>query len=602
MNNIQALIFSVLLAAASWTGTEAAEAPAELSPVVTTANRIPTALQRLTTPVIVISRSDIELSQAQDLAELLRFHAGLDLGRNGGPGQNTGLFLRGTESNHTLVLVDGVEINPATLGGAAIQNLRPDIIERVEIVKGPRSALWGSAAIGGVVNVITRKAGNGLDYSASVGAGPDDTRIASAEARFGGRRSSFLLGFANLDTDGFPTRSESALKSAHDNTTAQLKMSTLAGRTRLTGSYWEARGNTEYLDFFLAPVEQDYRNSVLAAELAGSFASHWSSTLIASAARDEIQQLNSADYVHTRRISFDWQNTLMLGERHTLLAGIEVSEEHTESLSFGSFFEDTTGSTELFLSNAWQLGRHDLLLAARHTDHDGFGSAFTWNLEHGLQVGNATRLTAGIGTGFRAPDGTDRFGFGGNPDLRAERSRNVELGFVHQLSARARVSLSAYQHDISDLIEFEFDPVSFEGGNLNVGRARIRGLDLAYDGSAGAWRWQLGLVLQDPENKLDGSTLARRARRSLSARIARDFAWGRLGSEILASGERRDSPFGNTQNAGFVLANLTGQVKLGAQTSLNLRLENLLDSRYQTAAGFNSPGRGLYVSLDYGTN
>lgn len=599
MRSILSLVFAAVVAVLPLAINEAAEAPAELSPVVTTANRIPTALERVTAPVLVISRKDIELSQAQDLAELLQFHAGLDLGRNGGPGQNTGLFLRGTESNHTLVLVDGVEINPATLGGAAIQNLRPEIIERVEIVKGPRSALWGSAAIGGVVNVITRKAGDGLDASASAGVGPNDTRIASAQARIGGQRSSFLLGIANLDTDGFPTRSESDIDRAHDNTTVQLKMATLAGGARLSGSYWEARGNTEYLDFFLAPVEQDYRNSVAAAELAGSFNDHWSSALQASSARDEIQQLNSADYVRTRRVSVDWQNTLTLGTRQTLLAGIEVSEEQTESLSFGSFFEDSTRSTELFLSDAWQLGRHDLLLAARHTDHEGFGNAFTWNLEYGLQLVAATRLTAGLGTGFRAPDGTDRFGFGGNPDLRAERSRNAELGLVHQLSDRARVSLSAYQHDITDLIEFEFDPVTFEGGNVNVGQARIRGLDLAYDASAGAWRWQLGLVLQNPENLADGSTLARRARRSLSARIAREFSWGRIGSEILATGERRDSPFSETRNAGFVLANLTGQVRLGAQLALNLRLENLLDSHYQTAAGFNSPGRGLYLGFDY---
>lgn len=597
-NNILSLSVAWLVAA-GFVSAEPVEAPAEFSPIVITANRIPIPLERVTTPVIIINREDIALSQAQDLAELLRFHAGLDFGRNGGPGQNTGLFLRGTESNHTLVLVDGVEINPATLGGAAIQNLRPDLIERVEIVKGPRSALWGSAAIGGVVNVITRKAGDGLHGSVSAGVGPEDTRIASGQAHLGNEHTSLLLGLSNLDTDGFPTRSDSELPSAHHNTTAQLKMTTRTGGARLSGSYWEARGNTEYLDFFLAPVEQDYRNSVAAVELAGSPGARWDVALLISSARDEIEQLNSDDYVTTRRVSADLQNTFAVNGRQTLLAGIEVSEEQTESLSFGSFFADTTRSTELFLSNAWQVGRHNLLLAARQTRHEGFGTAFTWNLEHGLGLGPATRITAGLGTGFRAPDSTDRFGFGGNPDLRAERSRNAEFGIVQQLSERSRLSVSLYQHKITDLIEFVFDPVNFEGGNVNVGRARIRGLDLAWDATQGAWRWHLGLVLQNPENLLDGSTLSRRARRSLSARIAREFSWGQLGSELLASGERRDSPFSDTTNAGFVLANLTGQVRLGSQLDLNLRLENLLDSQYQTAAGFNSPGRGLYLALTY---
>ena len=135
---------------------------AELSPgdtLIVTATRTEIPLSDATVPVTVISRDEIELSMARDLAELLRFEAGIDIGRNGGPGQATSMFLRGTESNHTLVLIDGVRINPSTIGGAAIQNISPDIIERVEIVKGARSALFGTDAIGGVINIITRRAG-----------------------------------------------------------------------------------------------------------------------------------------------------------------------------------------------------------------------------------------------------------------------------------------------------------------------------------------------------------------------------------------------------------------------------------------------------------
>lgn len=574
------------------------ELPAELSPVITTAARIPQHLSDATIPVLVISRAEIERSQAGDLAELLRFHAGVDLGRNGGPGQNTGMFLRGSESNHTLVLVDGVEINPGTLGGAAISNIRPDIIERIEIVKGPRSALWGSEAIGGVLNIITRSAQDGVAWSASAGSGKYDTRSASFEARMRGEHGGVVLGFSNVDSDGFAARKGSDLDRAHDNTTLNLKADTSYGSAILSARYWEARGNTEYLDFFLAPVEQDYVNSVLASDIGLTLSEQWQSELTLSQSRDEIFQLNSDDYVSTDRVTANWQNTLSPIAQHTVLAGVSLSEERTESLSFGSFFKDATRMREAYVSDYIELAEHRLLLSARHSYHDAFGSAFTWNIEPAIQIAENARLTLGLGTAYRAPDGTDRFGFGGNPDLRPERARNAEIGLQIDLGS-ARLATSLYQNSIDDLVEYVFDPQTFDGGNINVGRARIRGIETSYEVIGRDWRWRIAAVVQDPENRADGSTLARRARRSFSTSLARDVSWGQLGLDLLATESRRDSPFSSIVNAGYVLANLTARLDINERMALRMRLENLLDSDYETAAGFNSAGRGASLSLSY---
>ncbi|NNF52254.1 MAG: TonB-dependent receptor [Gammaproteobacteria bacterium] len=574
------------------------EVPAELSTVISTAARVPQNLTKATAPVLVISRAEIERSQAGDLAELLRFYAGIELGRNGGPGQNAGLFLRGTESNHTLVLVDGVEINPGTLGGAAIQNIRPEVIERIEIVKGPRSALWGSEAIGGVLNIITRNAEDGLAWSASAGHGKYDTRSASVESRLRGSRGGIVFGLANVDTDGFPTRSDSETDRAHRNTTLSFKADTAFGGTTLAARYWEARGETEYLDFFLAPVQQDFVNSVAAAEVGLSFRDNWLSELILSQTRDEIVQLDSDDYVSTDRIVANWQNTVSPGSGHTLLAGVSVGEERTQSLSFGSFFADKTRTRDVYLSDFVEFAEHRLLVSARHSHHDGFGSAFTWNVEPTLQIDDRLSLSLGIGTAYRAPDGTDRFGFGGNPDLRPERARNTEIGLHFELG-RARLATSVFQNKIDDLIEFVFDPVTFEGGNINVGRARISGIEVSYELVAQDWRWRAGAIVQNPENLTDGTTLARRSKRSLSTSFSRTLSWGELGLDVLASESRRDSPFSDIVNAGYVLANVTARVDLSRRMALRMRLENLLNSRYETAAGFNSPGRGLMLSLSY---
>jgi len=143
--------------------------------IVVTATRSNIAIEDAMLPVTIIGRDQIEQSLARDIAQLLRFEAGLDIGRNGGPGQTTSLFLRGTESNHTLVLVDGVRINPGTIGGAALQNINPDVIERIEIVKGSRSALYGTDAIGGVINIITRKV-NSSYIESGFGYGMYDTK------------------------------------------------------------------------------------------------------------------------------------------------------------------------------------------------------------------------------------------------------------------------------------------------------------------------------------------------------------------------------------------------------------------------------------------
>ena len=189
--------------------------------IVVTATRTEIPLDRAIVPVTVITREEIELSLATDLAELLRFEAGLDISRNGGPGQATSVFLRGTESNHTLVLVDGVRVNPGTIGGAAIQHIAPEMIERVEIVEGARSALFGTEAIGGVINIITRRAEQGY-LEGSLGTGSFGTR--SGFVSGGNRNASSEFGVALnwQEADGFAPRVDSSLERGYDNVSANL--------------------------------------------------------------------------------------------------------------------------------------------------------------------------------------------------------------------------------------------------------------------------------------------------------------------------------------------------------------------------------------------
>ncbi len=231
---------------------------ARLQQIVVTATREKQSLASTLAPVLVIDRDEIELSQARDLADLLRFHAGLEISRNGGAGQTTSVFVRGTDSNHVLVMIDGVKINPGTIGGAAIQNIRPEMIQRIEVVKGPRSSLYGSDAIGGVINVITRKADGQVEFTA--GAGRYGTFDRSATVSWQDDGNALYASLSRFNTDGFPVKTGSSVDRGYDNNRARLKANTRLGNMNLEFSFWRASGTSEYLDFFAMPLSQDYRN------------------------------------------------------------------------------------------------------------------------------------------------------------------------------------------------------------------------------------------------------------------------------------------------------------------------------------------------------
>jgi vitamin B12 transporter len=567
--------------------------------VIVTATRTLQRIDETLASVIVIPREDIERSQAMDVAELLRFHSGLEIARNGGPGQATSLFIRGTESNHALVMVDGVPINPGTIGGAALQHIQPELIERIEVVKGPLSTLYGSDAIGGVVNIITRRLEEGLQVQASVEAGSYDTRTLSATvqaAGAGGRAGAMVSRF---DTEGFPTREGSEIDQGYDNRSLNAYAGTDLGPIEVEASHWQAQGRVEYLGFLLEPQDQDFRNSVSVLTLRARPAQLWTSTLKLSHMIDEIDQNQSRDFAHTRRNMLDWQNDVGLGEHHLVTAGLVLSREHTESLVLsGPGFDVDTTVNAVYLQDNAEYGDHGVQLAWRMTDHESFGRHHTWNLAYGFQATSRTRLLASLGTAFRAPDSTDRFGFGGNPDLEPETSHNVELGVRHQIDPQQSVALSAFQNRIDNLIVFTVSEAP-QGRVENIGRARIRGLEAEYEGRWGPWQARLSALIQDPKDLDTGELLPRRARRSLTALLAYATERYALSADFLAQSRRKDSNFSDEFMAGYGLVNLTGQVHLGKGWTLQGRIENLFDKDYELAAGFNTPERSYVVGLRY---
>lgn len=581
----------ILIAAAA--GSQAIE------PVVVTATRTETPAKDVLASVDVIAGDALLSRPAADLGDALRFVPGVEIARLGGPGQQTSVFLRGTESNHVLVLVDGLRINPGTIGTAAIQNIAPEFVERVEVVKGPRSTLYGSDAIGGVINVITRDAQDG--GSAQAGYGSFDTANASFSAGFGGERAGARIAASWEDSAGFPTRAGDSVDRGYENTSFAGSAHAGAGPVTLGLRAWHAAGTSEYSDFFVAPVDQDFENSALAltAELAPT--ADWSSRLMVGHAVDELDQNQSTDFLDTARNTVDWQNDVALSERNTLTAGVLWQDEDADAISFGAPYAADTTTTQAYLQDQATFGALRAVAGIAYTDHETFGGHTTWNGELGYDAGDGGLVVLSIGTAFRAPDATDLYGFGGNPDLEPEESTGYELSFRRALGERQAFSIALFRNDIDDLIDFFVtDPDTFEGENRNVDRARIDGVEAAWHYDSEAWSASVAATWQDPRDRSTDERLLRRARENYTAAVARRFGPHEIALDVLYAGERRDFGFpSQTVLDPYTLVNLAAKLALGERFTLVLRAENLFDEDYELASGFNTMRQAFFGALRY---
>lgn len=599
---------AVCFASLACQGVMAADRAEEAASIVVTATRYPVPVNDVLPASIIIGRDELQRSLAPDITDLLRFHSGLEFGRNGGPGQTTSLFLRGTESNHTLVLVDGVRINPGTVGGAVLQNISPELVQRIEVVKGPRSTLYGTDAIGGVVQIFTHAA-HADGFSSEGGYGEDDTLIGNATAGWQGDAAHLGFGVNYLETDGIAPRTDDPRGGAYDNLSFNLAGSVNVGAGELGVTYWRSAGSVDYIGFSdrtfdNALITQEYTSDAAAAAYSWSVGT-WQSKIEVGHMIDDISQgrvsdslgaFESADFATTNRTSVGWQNDFDVSAANRISAGIMHYDETADALSFG---EIDTAATNVYLQDRIALDRHTIVLAAGYIDHQTFGGHATWNAEYGLQLGAATRLIAAAGTAFRAPDATDRFGFGGNPDLEPEESQNLELGLRYAIDERQRLSVSAFQNDIDELITYVVtNPLTFDGELRNTDRARIRGIEAAYEITGLQWRLRAEAIYQEPEDRATEDQLLRRANENFTVSYVRTFGRFELGADVLAAGKRED--FGGVELDSYALANLTARYDIGAGWSANARIENILDEDYVLANGYNTQDRSLFVGVRYG--
>ena len=560
----------------------------DLDSIVVTATRSNMAIEDATLPVTIIGRDQIEQSLARDISQLLRFEAGLDIGRNGGPGQTTSLFLRGTESNHTLVLVDGVRINPGTIGGAALQNINPDIIERIEIVKGSRSALYGTDAIGGVINIITRKAKSSYIES-GYGYGMYDTKKRSIDLGFNSGSTELGLSVNSNKTDGYKIRTDSDIKRGYENLTTNFHIGQIFQNSDITLRHWRTSGKVEYLDFFLTAIDQDFINDSSAIEINNNFKNNIQSRVIISRVQDDITQNQSTSYVYSKRNILDGQISMLTGS-HNITGGLYLSDEEASSFAFGSGFNKDTQSNAIFIQDHISEGNHRVFIAARLSDHETFGKETTWNAEYGMSISDQWSINASAGHAFRAPDATDRYGYGENINLKPEVSDDIQLNVAFRPDDNTTYRLELFDTKIENLIEYDFTKDQM----LNIGQASMRGLQMSYHLINENYSIRADYINQKAENDINKTLLLRRPKQSFTLNISKKLQNFDFGLSLLASGERKD--FGVTL-PGYAIVNLTGQFKLNDTWTINTQIENILDKHYETAAKYRMQGRSVFFDL-----
>ncbi|MFC6672205.1 TonB-dependent vitamin B12 receptor [Marinobacterium aestuariivivens] len=597
------------LSAAVLLGSAACQAAAAttLSPVIVTATRTAQTADQTLASVTVISRNDIERSQAQLLPELLRGVPGLALSNNGGPGKATSVFLRGTNSDHVLVLIDGIKVGSATAGTTAFQDLPLSQIERIEIVRGPRSSLYGSEAIGGVIQIFTRKGQGELRPRASVTLGSHQTRSGDFGLSAGGEAGWFNAGFSALNTEGINACDPAAAtafagcfadepdRDGYRNRAASLRAGRrLSDDTEVAFNWLRTEGDSEFDGNF--QNESESGQQVLGVSLDSALSEHWQTRLQLGRSWDESDNFKDGDFssrFDTRRDSVSWQNDIAVGSTALLTLGLDF--QHDEVSSTEDFDVTERDNSGAFAQYQFMLGRHELIAALRHDDNEQFGSQGTGSLAWGYDTAYGVRLTASYGTAFKAPSFNELyFPFFGNPDLAPEESETLEFGIAAPLG-QGNWALNLYETRIDDLIAFDASIMA----PANVESARIRGLELVLQQPLGDWDLNGNLTLLDPEDRDTGNRLPRRARQSLQLDLDRDFGRYGVGASVHAVGKRYDDLANSRELDGYATLDLRASYRFAADWTLGARAVNLFDRDYETASFYEQEGRSFYATLSY---
>lgn len=580
-----------------------AAAEAELGNVVVTASRQQQRADAVLANVEVIDRERIEQAGHSTLIDLLASQPGIRVVSNGGAGSNTSVFMRGAESRHTLLLIDGMRAGSATTGQPSLEMIPLALIERIEILRGPASALYGSEAIGGVIQVFTRKGEPGFHPSFHAGFGSENTQSYGAAFAGGVERLRYTLAVGHDETDGFnakpdPTRvfganpDKDGFRNDYLNASATLG---LRERDEIGVSLLHSEGRNWYDTNLTYDSYLDKQTTAATVFMTNRIGSRWTSTLRLGHSEDKLKNRATAaapELFDTEQTQFMWQNDVRL-PLGTLMAAYEYLDQQVGGTT--AYVEDRRELHAFLLGWTASFGAHSVQVNARHDDNSSFGSETTGYLGYSYEVMTGLRVLGSIGSAFNAPTFNQLYfpdtGFGGgNPDLKPERALNRELGVRWDQGGHA-VGLTYYNNRVSDLIS-GWPPV-------NVNKATLAGYELTYSGQVLGYRVRAGIDLLDARDERTDNRLPRRADEAGFLSVDRSFGAWTVGMDWNGQGRRFENVSNTLRMHGYGLLNAFVQYAVSRDLRVELRANNILDKEYELSRGYATPGANAFLMVRY---
>lgn len=601
-----ALVLGACLAISSWAQSNEVR---QLQEVVVTATRSEMRVDEVMADVTVINNEELRRNVGRSVSEVLARLAGVQTSSNGGLGKTSSIYIRGTENRHVLLLVDGVRYGSSTSGTANFDSIPLEMIERIEVLKGPASALYGSDAVGGVVQIFTRKGREGFHPYASLTAGEWDRAEVAAGFSAGTKELRYSLGVQSQNEGGFSATnprlgsSNTSGFNADRDGYAQNSVQTSVNWQFVEG--WSLEGlvvqadGVNHYDGGRNPfdVRGESTSAVRKLGVAGQILPAWKSRLELSSSADRSTNLTSTSTsrFNTEQQQWSWQNEVAtpVGQ---VFAGLEALRELVDGTQRYTVSDRTTSSTFLGLSGS--AGAHSWQANARHDRNTQFGSASTGLVGYGYKVTPDLRVHGSYGTSFKVPSFNTLYwfdpvptNFQGNATTQPERGENAELGASLALGDQL-ITVVHYENRIQGFITKQ-PTVS------NIPYVKLDGWTLALQGEAGAWTYRTALDFLDARNEQTGKKLVRRPDLQLSSTASYEVGNWTLGATLLSTSDTFDNATNTVSLGGYTTLDVFASRKIRKNWALEGRVINLGDKFYQTALGYNQSGRAAYVTLRY---
>jgi vitamin B12 transporter len=611
-----------LALASAFTLAHAQDVPA-LGETVVTANRTPQALSDLVGDVSIIDRQTIERSGATGVADVLARQPGIEMSRSGGIGNTTSLFIRGAETRFTAVYLDGVRIDSQSTGGAGWEGIPLSQIDRIEILRGPAAAVYGSDAIGGVIQLFTRRGEEGVSPYVGVGIGSHDLR--KLEAGLSGKSGAFdySLGVAHEESKGFnvqPADKRTILKDGYTSpdrdgyrsNSGNVKLGyQITPDQRIEATVLSSDIIAGYDPSISAKTKPPIRfkddvssNTLRTAAL--TWSAKWNdiySTRVQVTDSRATYETDPAYYrTETQLRGYLFQNEFRFGA-HLVTATLERREDAlvNPATTSAKLLARDRSQDAVSLGYGFVQGPHSLQLHVRRDDDSEFGGKTTGSAAYGYAITPTLRATISAGTAFRVPTLYQRFSEYGLASLKPESSRNIELGLQYTEGATS-AGIVAYRSNVQNLIVFDGTAkgcLSSFGCYSSTARARYQGVTLSGGHRIGDVTLRASFDFQDPIDLETGNQLARRARRHGTLGADWRVAGWALGAELQTSSRRFDEAANTTKLGGYTVLNLSASTKITRDINLVARIDNVGNKDYQYARLYANGGRTAYLGLKW---